>query len=167
MLDSGYFDVYESLTAAKAKLGGGPIMSKLKMITQIISVEVTKRRIILDCLTSGANGKATQRERVILPKIIDVVTDALNKLLICKDGQSGDAFFQVPLNPSERYCFVAKFKDELIVWRRVAQGSKNGPQEWGRVSALVGRLAQSLFSVDELDLQIYTDDPVATMVGTS
>ena len=35
------------------------------------------------------------------------------------------------------------------------------------MSALVDRLAQSLFSVDELDLQIYTDDPVATMVGTS
>ena len=48
LLESGYFDVYDTISEVKAKLGADPIMSKLKMIAKIISAEVTKRRIILD-----------------------------------------------------------------------------------------------------------------------
>ena len=52
-----------------------------------------------------------------------------------------------------------------MVWNRVAQGSKNGPQAWGRMSALISRLAQALFAASELQLHTYTDDPIATMCG--
>ena len=53
LMESGYFDVFDTISEVKAKLGADPIMGKLKMITKIISIEVTKRRIILGCLTSG------------------------------------------------------------------------------------------------------------------
>ena len=70
-----------------------------------------------------------------------------------------------PLHPDERFCFCAVFEGKFLVWNRVAQGSKNGPQAWGRLSALITRLAQSVFEAEELDLATYTDDPIAAVLG--
>ena len=50
-----------------------------------------------------------------------------------------------PRRVSELYFFMALYKNMLFVWNRVGQGSKRGPQGWGRVSALISRLAQPLF----------------------
>ena len=57
---------------------------------------------------------------------------------------------------------MAEYRGQFFVWRRVAQGCVNGPQAWGRISALVSRLVQSMSSDGELELQTYTDDPIAT-----
>ena len=49
--------------------------------------------------------------------------------------------------------------------QRIAQGSLNGPGVFGRLSALAGRMTQSLYPVEFMQLQIYTDDPCAVLRG--
>jgi hypothetical protein len=46
-----------------------------------------------------------------------------------------------------------------------AQGSVNAPLTWGRLAALIGRLTQSLFQLQEAKLRIYVDDPAITLCG--
>ena len=76
-----------------------------------------------------------------------------------------DAFFRVPLNPGERHFYVVHYAVRSLQWNRVAQGSTNGPQAFGRLAALVGRLTQSAMNDSQARLHIYTDDPVMVMRG--
>jgi hypothetical protein len=76
-----------------------------------------------------------------------------------------DAFWLLPLLPRERKYFVAFYKGKFLVWLRVGQGSRNGPQLWGRAAALLGRFTQSMFSDREARFQIYIDDPIAIIRG--
>ena len=52
------------------------------------------------------------------------------------------------------------------MWTRVAQGSLNGPNAFGRLSALTGRMTQALMESTQARMQIYTDDPCAVLKGT-
>ena len=49
----------------------------------------------------------------------------------------------------------------------MVQGSLNGPNTFGPLSALVGRISQGCFDPQELRLQIYSDDPCAVIRGSS
>ena len=81
-----------------------------------------------------------------------------------------EAFWQIPIHPLERRFFCASTKIDgqrkYIAFNRVAQGSANGPNLWGRVAALIMRLSQALFHPTVLNLLCYVDDPVAAMRGT-
>ena len=56
-----------------------------------------------------------------------------------------DAFWQIPLYHDEPRYFVSRLKSEYFVFRRTAQGSRNGPFSWACVVAHAQRLAQSPF----------------------
>ena len=60
-----------------------------------------------------------------------------------------EAFSQVPIHPSEKRFFCATTqidgKRKFIASTRVAQGSANGPNLWGRVLALIMRLSKLCF----------------------
>ena len=49
---------------------------------------------------------------------------------------------------------------------RVTQGSKNGPQVFGRGSAMLGRFSQGVLGEREARLNIYTDDPICSIVSS-
>ena len=114
-------------------------------------------------------------ERVLLPRVWDVIRDGLvyhNRngpnddvdLLIC---DFSDAFYMIPLGADEQCFYVAAYHGKFYVWTRVVQGSVNGPNLFGRLSALVGSFSQACFSVgDEARIQIYADDPCAVIRGT-
>ena len=147
----------------------------MAMITKV-SADRIKRRLILDCKVSDTNAGTVQSERIIFPLVTDVVDDSLFLLSQCANLSEQvelivldfkDAFWQLPLLKCERKYFVAKFKDIFIVWVRVAQGSKNGPQLWGRISAFTGRCTQSLYPANHVRAQIYTDEPVVVARGTA
>ena len=122
------------------------MVSKLAMITKI-TVDKVKRRLILDCRVSGVNSKTVQYERIILPLVTDVVFDTL-EMLKCSGGavaprflvlDFSDAFFSVPLARAEQKYFCFLFEGRWYVMLRATQGSKNGPQAFGRGSAMLGR----------------------------
>ena len=131
-----------------------------------------KFRLILDCRVSGSNDHATQSERILLPGAWHILSDVLElradpgqvrRLFVC---DFSDAFFMAPLEASEQKYFVTSHQGKYYLWLRVAQGSINGPNLFGRLSALIGRCSQGLFNPTELRLHIYQDDPCAALVGT-
>ena len=70
-----------------------------------------------------------------------------------------DAFWLFPLAPEERKWFTRKLRGKYYVFLRNAEGSRNAPLGWERVAALLARLTQSMFSTDEVLMEVYTDDP--------
>ena len=99
-----------------------------------------KRRLIVDCLRSGADDVATQWERILLPKVLDVIMDVLDLMgspgtrqMALSVLDFSDAFYLLPLCPEELKYYVVKYRSQWIAYNRVVQGSKNGPQLFGRL----------------------------------
>jgi len=110
----------------------------------------------------------------VLPRATDVVADTLRHRAAHRHYDNTEwlildfvsAFFLVPLHPSERRYYVIKFRNKYYVFLVTVQGGRSSPLVWGRVAALVGRLTQGMFHPLELLMQIYVDDPCATISGT-
>ena len=77
-----------------------------------------------------------------------------------------DAYWVIPLHATERRSQVAQWKCKWVVFLRTGQGTRESSLTWGMISAMVGRLGQSLYDESELLLQIYTDDPWSVVAGT-
>ena len=60
LADSAYVDTYDSYEELLRWRFSEPIISRLKIITKTVG-ERTKRRLIMGCLMSGANGKTLQQ----------------------------------------------------------------------------------------------------------
>ena len=111
---------------------------------------------------SGGNDHAAKHERVLLPKLWDIIADTVFLHFMLKAGESvdfaicdvRDVFFMLPLLPQERAYFSTFFDGSFYVWRRVVQGSVNGPNVFGRLSALTGRMTQSLVDPSEARMHI-------------
>ena len=169
-----YIKIFNTLKEAQEHVGSEDLtMNKLALITTEREGTL-KHRLILDCRVSGTNSSTTKHERIVLPRIGDLIRDAL--ILKKMEGQGKklhflvvdfeDAFYKVPLIKAEQRYFCVYYKKKWYVWSRVGQGSLNGPTLFGRLSAFVGRLSQALMSEDEGRLEIYCDDPVATILAT-
>ena len=150
-----------------------PVTSKLAVVTNI-SDGVIKYRLTLDARVSGSNDAAVRQERISLPKAWDIVRDIMALRKQCRRREDvylfvldfRDAFYMLPLLPSERRYFTAYHAGRWYVWGRVAQGSLNGPNAFGRLSALTGRMTQAMMSFTQARLQIYTDDPCTVLKGS-
>jgi hypothetical protein len=172
LIETGFVKTFALFDDVVKFVEGQPVISKLALITKIHAT-IAKRRLLLDCKVSGANSHTTQWERIILPLVSDVIQDSLDLASRCEGAEDisyfvldfKDAFWMLPLLKCEQKYFVAFHNGTFIVWLRVAQGSRNGPQLWGRIAALLGRFSQSLFPQDRMRLQIYTDDPIGTLRG--
>ena len=153
--------------------GSTPVSSKLALVKNTKD-GVTKCRLILDCRVSGSNDAATKVERVLLPKCWDVLRDIMALRKGCKRGEKialfvldfRDAFYMLPLLASERKYFTAFRDGKWYVWERIAQGSVNGPNAFGRRSALTGRITQGFVHEASARTQICTDDPCTVLRGT-
>ena len=99
-----------SIHSAREILGGHtPIASNTALITSEKD-GVLKHRLILDCRVSGSNDKAAKRERISLPKLWDVVSDAAHLHSCAGPGEEvwfsicdfKDAFYMLPVLDAER-----------------------------------------------------------------
>ena len=175
LINTGFVKSFDDLLKFKQWLGGEPHLSKLGMITKLKDGK-TKRRLILDCKESGVNRKAEKSNRLILPRITDVVDDALFLMHKCDKGKNEttewfildftDWFFNVPLHPNERKHFTLSFQGTYVAYLTQAQGSVNAPLICGRVAALVARLTQGVFGDQVYRLQLYVDDPCIAVAGS-
>ena len=74
------------------------------------------KRMILDTKQSRLKECSAKHQRVLLPRLLDTITQALNLMSTAKPGEDtewmvldySDAFWQVPLHPHERRFFCAK-----------------------------------------------------------
>ena len=156
-----------------------PILSKLGLIKKIKN-GIMKARMILDTKESGVKTITGQFQRVILPRLFDAILQILYVLCLVLDADLegieafvldfSDAFWQIPIAAEEQKYFcctgLIHGRRKWVVFLRAAQGSAAGPTLWNRVAALVMRLTQSLFNVNEVRLVCYVDDPLAAIRGT-
>ena len=128
--------------------------------------QTKKARIIWDLRESKVNRRCDQGERVVLPRLLDVVSDLKSlaeqgtpPLLAAVDIQ--DAFHNVPAGPDKRYTVASAEiggKQMFIVYDVLVFGSGSSPTLWGRYAAFLGRSIQAV--VPEVRSQVYVDDPI-------
>ena len=173
-VERGKLKAFKNLEECREYLGAEPLLSRFGVLSRTKNGR-TKKRIILDCKQSGLSKKTRREFKIMLPKLTDLVRDSL---ILAKDLQDNeeisflildfcDAFWNIPLDKRERRWFVGRVRGWYLIYCDTAQGSRNGPMSWCTIAALLSRLTQGLFDPRrELRLQIYVDDPAATMRGT-
>ena len=161
---------------------GKPVLSKIGCITKVSRGKI-KKRIIVDAKQSKVSKAARLKFRSILPRVLDVVFDALELLSDLPEDEDleafvldfVDAFWHLPLRDVERRYFVTKFKGKYLVWLRTAQGSRGAPLSWAALAGLVMRCAVAVAgeTVEHRRLrarapgQCYVDDPLLVVRGTA
>ena len=92
-------------------LGEEPVLSKFGLVVKV-RFDRIKKRLILDSKASGVSSEASKLERVLLPRMLDVAMDVLALLATGAEVELfvldfADAFWLLPLAPSERKWFVS------------------------------------------------------------
>ena len=138
----------------------------------------TKARLIIDLLRSSINGGVLLPERVVLPRLSDLV-DAMVDLMECDGPGDGsfsdfyefatvdfeDAFHTLKLKEEDRGAMAFRTLNGWAVFRRLCCGMAGAPLVWCRVSAGACRLGQACFQPSELRIQCFVDDPAIAVRG--
>ena len=132
-VEAGHLRAFDTLEELRTYLGAEPVLNKVGVITKERAGKI-KKRIILDTKVAGTKECSAKHQRVLLPRLLDAILQALILYDQCKRDESMDwfvldfteAFCQIPLHPSERRFFCAKvpIKGEVkfIVYLRTVQG---------------------------------------------
>ena len=186
MVNRGWIKRFASKHKAKAFVKGRLVVSKLVVISKEKRFKdkkgqikkKLKRRLILDLKKSGVSGASAKHERVILPRLLDVIFDTLELM----KGKGRDrrntkvrhlvldfknAFFHFPVGKAEQRFLAARVRRHLYVWVRAAQGSRGAPLICGRSLAQAMRMAMSTTTEHEATSSCYVDDPIMTFFGTA
>ena len=171
MVRKGWASATSSWEHACRQVGSRDItLNKLALITKTRPDGSVKHRLIWDLLRSQVNAAVRQGERVILPRISDVVGDAHELRLRYPAAQLlwfgtdvADAFHQVPLRRDERRFTVVAFQGVFYIFKVLVFGSASAPTVWGRYAAFVGRSTAAILHDRPARLEIYVDDPLAAL----
>eukprot|EP00438_Fugacium_kawagutii_P032452 Skav223756 [mRNA] locus=scaffold3575:525258:528900:- [translate_table: standard] len=143
-------------------------------------------------LRSGGNARSSVPERLVLPRVMDVVSGARRLWMRSDDLKAqaqaegwlpeneadllqweiigadlADAFCHFPVSPGEvSNCICPGFVEgEYIVYTALLFGFKAAPLLMARLSSLITRFAQSLLAKAEGVIQTYMDDPLIILAG--
>lgn len=106
-LKAGHLRAFDSVDQLTSFLDDAlPVLSKIGIITKERLGKV-KKRIILDTKASFIKQCSAKHQRVLLPRILDAVLQAIRRYSTCTDQQSmewfvldfTEAFWQIPLAP--------------------------------------------------------------------
>ena len=155
-------------------------MSRLALITKVKESGAKKLRVIIDLLRSGGNSRARVPERIILPRISDVVASLreLFKKRSSQDDVNGwemelvgadlaDAYMHFGVHPDELQNCLAPGLDEneLVLFKAMSFGFKGAPLVMGRLSSAAMRLFQAMLPETQGQIQCYMDDPLLMLQG--
>ena len=117
------------------------------------------------------NRACRQGERVLLPRLLDVVAAVLRAY---RSGEAPylagvdirDAFMNVPAGQDKSFTTAAipgpGGSYYVVVFDTLVFGSGSSPTLWGRFAAWLGRTTAAVSATDP---QVYVDDPVYVMAG--
>ena len=190
LVDKG-FAVVKSKDWINERLGKGTI-SKMALIRKTKEDGTTKDRIIVDMLRSGGNARARVPERLVLPRVTDVIQGA-RRLWAWREelhrqaaderwqyeneeeldeweivgADFKDAFCHFPVHLEEIGNCVCPGvrKDEFVIFVALLFGFRGAPLLMARLSSLICRFVQSLMNRAEGTLQCYMDDPLFILAG--
>ena len=167
---AGYAEVgdVETLTRKYGQL----VLSKIACIVSDKDGK-QKVRLIHDLRRSAVNAKIILRERLVLPRLCDVVQATLDLMEAGYDSDQlsfmvadfKDAFKMLKTNPSERRFLAGKALDSYFVFCTVLFGIGTGPLVWCRVAAAMMRITQAVLTSGRL--ACFVDDPILVLGGTS
>ena len=164
------FDDWEAVKATWSEV----LVSKLAAIVKVRNDGSERVRIIIDMLRSGLNLFVKLEERIVLPRLRDIIANALWLLSMAENpGQVeqvvtdfSDAFHTIPVCEDERPLQVARGGGNTYVcFDTVVFGGGGSPLIWGRAAAWLARSGQSLFEFWELLIELYVDDPHFSILG--
>jgi len=170
------FPTWEDLERRHGKV----IVSKIAAIVKKRDDGSAKTRIIIDMLRSKVNSFVKLSERIVLPRLMDVVTDIIDLATAAAKETDinvvvdqmvldfADAFHTIGVHPKEVPYQVFKLpgKQGFGCYQTVVFGGGGAPLTWGRAAALLGRSGQALFDVSEARIEIYVDDPWTAWRGS-
>lgn len=171
-----FLKFHDSLAALTEYVGRPAVLSRIAVIIKTRANGTIRVRLVHDLRRSGGNGLVTKyEERVVLPRLIDAVNDALSMLrersgphervwLFTLDFK--DAFKSLRLDESERFVVAGKAGNRFFSYETVLFGVLSGPLVWGRFAAFVMRASQAMLRPGRGRLQCYVDDPIAALRGT-
>eukprot|EP00435_Cladocopium_sp_Y103_P072900 s399_g41.t1 len=171
---------------ASKRFGCGTV-SKLALIVKTKPDLSIKRRIVIDLRRSKGNDRAEVGERLILPRICDVLR-SLKKMRSLehklqeayeKKGSReppsteiylidfADAFCHYPVHKNElRHCLSPGLQEgQWLLWVALLFGFKSAPLLMARLSSAAARFIQSMVSPWESMAQIYVDDLLLMVAG--
>eukprot|EP00971_Amphidinium_carterae_P260442 5167126-Amphidinium_carterae.3 len=106
LMSLGYNSVLSVETASNSFPSG--VVSKLAVIVKPKADGLIKRRIIVDLLESGANGRSSCTERIVLPRTTDVIKDlaavmphATSDQFELANADLSDAYMHLRVHPAE------------------------------------------------------------------
>ena len=157
----------------KKTLGESGTVSKMALILKEKEDESIKRRIILDMKRSLGNSRAKVEERIVLPRLTDVI-HMLQAMWKPRGGSKArrtteeeddfefylidleDAFCHFPVRREElKHCITPDERDQdALVWTAMLFGYRAAPLIMGRLSSALGRLLQSLVPLRETQIQV-------------
>ena len=171
MVDQDWAEAYSHWDEVTRSLGDGVVFNKLALLSETKSDGTVKHRLVWDLRRSGVNLAVKQGERVVLPRLSDVVADLRELSAPGKEDafmlgtDVSEAFHQVPLHPSERRYTVASLGGRFFVFKVLVFGSSSAPTVWGRYAAFLGRSTAAVVGSDPLRLQVYVDDPLYACIA--
>ena len=171
-LSKGFVDWSSKREHLEAKYG--------KLVTSSIGVIVKQKRdgkkvrLVHDLRRSGVNATIKFEERLVLPRLRDVMEDSMILFENLQPGEQvsllsldfKDAFKQLPVRHSEKRFLAGEALDGFFVYHVVLFGIRTGPLVWARMAALASRATQSMFRATRCRLQTYVNDPLMLMRGT-
>ncbi len=153
------------------KRKGDVTYNKIGVIAKV-KQQLVKIRLIHDLRRSGVNAKVVMNERIVLPRLMDVVTDLLK--LMKEAGAADwdelvldfrDAFKQLKVDEAEQKYLGGSALGGYFVYQVLLFGIRSGPLIWGRVAALTMRITAAALYECPARLQCYVDDPILSIVG--
>ena len=161
----GFCSIYDTMEEAQTHIGMKPVLNKLGVIVKE-KPGSRKARIIWDLKESGVNQLCSQGERILLPKVSDVVHDVLETY---REGgrprflavDIKDAFHNIPAGRDRAYTAAVipwGGKQKVLVYDVLVFGSVSSPTLWGRFAAFLGRSLAAICK--KVKLQMYVDDPI-------
>ena len=186
------FVVRMSWSEVERRFGKGTC-SRMALLLKEKPDGTTKRRIILDMRRSGGNSRARVRERIVLPRLGDVVqmvknlksreaelfdqlaAGGVDKVRLNYEVKQrefilvdlADAFCHFAVADEElRHCVTPdETSDGCLLWVAMLFGYRAAPLIMARLSAAIGRLLAGFMMPYEGQLQIYVDDLIIALQG--
>ena len=142
MVAQDWAESYTQWDDVARALGVGVVLNKLALLSKTKSDGSVKHRLVWDLRRSGVNLAVTQGERIVLPRLSDVVAD-LRELASTSEDEAfllgtdvSEAFHQVPLHESERRFTVAALAGKYYVFKVLVFGSSMCPHRLGKVRSV-------------------------------
>eukprot|EP00919_Chromeraceae_sp_WS-2016_P019672 GHVR01046837.1.p1 GENE.GHVR01046837.1~~GHVR01046837.1.p1 ORF type:complete len:183 (+),score=15.44 GHVR01046837.1:78-626(+) len=132
-----------------------------------------KVRLIHVLRRSAVNGRIHLQERLVLPRLPDVISATLDLMETGYDtahlrvlvADFSDPFKMLRTHPRERRFLACRALGTYFVFCTVFFGVGTGPLVWCRVAASMMRITQAALGTDTSRIACFMDDPLLVVAG--